>query len=115
MRRSGVLICAALSLATFAVTRAAEFYVASTGNDSNSGSIEQPFATVQRAQNAASLGDTVCIRGGTYRMTEKQIARRKGIFAVITFLDTTPISPPSGPATGYSNGLHPNSNFLAIE
>jgi hypothetical protein len=26
----------------------------------------------------------------------------------------TPISPPSGPATGSSNGLHPESNFLAF-
>jgi hypothetical protein len=25
----------------------------------------------------------------------------------------TPISPPSGPATGFSNGLHPKSKFLA--
>jgi REP element-mobilizing transposase RayT len=26
----------------------------------------------------------------------------------------TPISPPTGPATGSSNGLHPKSKFLAI-
>ena len=26
----------------------------------------------------------------------------------------TPISPPSGPATGSSNGLHPKSKFLAL-
>jgi hypothetical protein len=25
---------------------------------------------------------------------------------------TTPISPPSGPATGSCNGLHPGNNFL---
>jgi hypothetical protein len=28
-------------------------------------------------------------------------------------ISSTPISPPSGPATGYSNGLHRESNFLA--
>ena len=27
---------------------------------------------------------------------------------------STPISPPSGPATGSSNGLHRESNFLAV-
>jgi hypothetical protein len=32
-------------------------------------------------------GDTVFIRGGTYRVTEDQIARRKGIVATITCLD----------------------------
>jgi hypothetical protein len=29
--------------------------------------------------------------------------------------DHPPISPPSGPATGSCNGLHRESNFLAIE
>jgi phage-related baseplate assembly protein len=30
------------------------------------------------------------------------------------FSRITPISPPTGPATGSSNGLHPKSNFLAF-
>jgi len=46
-----------------------DFYVATTGNDSNSGTINQPFKTVGRAQTAASAGDLVCIRGGTYAFT----------------------------------------------
>jgi hypothetical protein len=45
---------------------AAEFYVAPNGNDANSGTIDQPFATVARAQEAVSPGDTVWIRGGEY-------------------------------------------------
>ena len=28
--------------------------------------------------------------------------------------DITPFSPPSGPATGFSNGPHPKSKFLAF-
>ncbi len=87
MKKYELLFFFLLTLATRPALLAAEFYVAPNGDDSNSGSIEQPFATVQQAQNAASPGDTVFIRGGTYRMTEEQIARRKGIFAVITFLD----------------------------
>ena len=66
---------------------AATFFVSPTGDDAAAGSITQPFATVQRAQNAAAPGDTVFLRGGTFRMTENQIARRKGIFAYVTFLD----------------------------
>jgi len=67
--------------------RAADFYVAPTGNDADPGTEAKPFATIQRAQQSASPGDTVFIRGGTYRMTEAQIARRKKVFASITVLD----------------------------
>ena len=63
------------------------WYVAPTGDDSAAGSLELPFATVQRAQTAASAGDTVFLRGGTYRMTESQIARRRGLYARLIVLD----------------------------
>lgn len=66
---------------------AAEFFVSPTGSDGDPGTLERPFATVQRAQQAVGPGDTVLIRGGTYRMNESQIARRKRGFAYITVLD----------------------------
>lgn len=44
----------------------AEFYVSPTGSDSNQGTITAPFASIARGQQAASSGDTVWIRGGTY-------------------------------------------------
>jgi len=66
---------------------AATFFVAPTGGDDNPGTLEKPFATVQRAQNAAAPGDTVYIRGGTYTMQESQIARKQSIWAYVTFLD----------------------------
>lgn len=65
------------SLLAFAPLHAAEFHVATNGADANSGSQIAPFATVQRAEKAAGPGDTVFIHGGTYRMTEKQIARHE--------------------------------------
>ena len=67
--------------------RASEFFVSPTGNDGDPGTLERPFATIQRAQDAAGPGDTVSIRGGTYIMSEAQIARKRGIFAYVTFLD----------------------------
>lgn len=67
--------------------RGTEFYVSPAGSDGGAGTLQSPFATVQRAQEAAAPGDTVFIRGGTYRPTEAQIAYRKGIFAHITHLD----------------------------
>lgn len=45
------------------------YYVAPTGNDSNPGSLDEPFLTMARGQQAASAGDTVYFRGGTYLFT----------------------------------------------
>ena len=69
------------------IARGAEFFVATDGTDSNPGTIEKPFATIQRAQDAVSPGDTVFIRGGTYAMRENQIARQQRIWAYVTLLD----------------------------
>lgn len=65
----------------------AEWFVAPQGDDANRGTPAAPFATLQRAQDAAGPGDSVCIRGGTYRMSEAQIARKERIFAYVTLLD----------------------------
>jgi len=47
---------------------AVTYYVATTGKDTNSGtSTASPFRTVQRAVDRAVAGDTINIRGGTYR------------------------------------------------
>jgi hypothetical protein len=82
-----------LALAVGALSRgdgppvAGSWYVAPTGDDAAAGTLDKPFATVGRAQQAARPGDTVFLRGGTYRMTEAHIAQRRGIFARITVLD----------------------------
>jgi len=66
---------------------AATFFIAPTGDDSQTGSQESPFATVQRAQAAAAPGDTVYLRGGTYTMEERLIAKKHGLWAYATYLD----------------------------
>lgn len=48
---------------------ATEYYVATTGSDSNPGTQAGPFATVDKAAATAGPGDTVLIRGGTYAPT----------------------------------------------
>lgn len=48
---------------------AATYYVAPTGSNSASGSLSQPFATLQKAHDVAVAGDTVYVRGGTYSIT----------------------------------------------
>ena len=59
-------------LAAPLAARAAEYYVAPTGSDSAAGTMAAPFATVERGQQAASAGDTVCIRGGVYMFSGTQ-------------------------------------------
>lgn len=47
--------------------------MAINGNDSNSGTIDKPFATLGKAQSKVMAGDTVYIRQGTYRVSEAEI------------------------------------------
>lgn len=65
----------------------ANWYVATDGIDTQAGSIDAPFLTIQRAQTSAAPGDTVFIRGGKYTMTESQIALKNNIWAYVTNLN----------------------------
>jgi len=53
-------------LLSHGLAAAATFYVATNGNDSNSGSPSDPVRTLQRAANMAFAGDTILVRDGTY-------------------------------------------------
>jgi uncharacterized protein (TIGR03437 family) len=44
----------------------ARYYVATTGNDSDPGTLAQPFLTLRRGVSAAGPGDTIIVRDGTY-------------------------------------------------
>ncbi|MEO7495565.1 MAG: right-handed parallel beta-helix repeat-containing protein [Massilia sp.] len=44
----------------------ATYYVSPTGSDSAAGTLAAPWRTIARAQTAATAGDTVYFRGGTY-------------------------------------------------
>jgi pectin methylesterase-like acyl-CoA thioesterase len=51
-------------------TKGASYYVSPKGNDTNPGtSLSAPLRTIQKAVDTAMPGDTVFIRGGTYRET----------------------------------------------
>lgn len=65
-----VLGLSALFFAPGATAYAADFYIGVDGNDANTGSKNDPFASISRAQDAASSGDTVYIMGGTYKNFE---------------------------------------------
>lgn len=51
------------------------------------GTREEPFGSITRAQAAAAPGDTIWVRGGTYRMTGDDIDRKRRIWVQVTLLD----------------------------
>ncbi len=44
-------------------------YVATTGSDSNAGTFEMPYATITKALSGRVAGDSIVVRGGTYKNT----------------------------------------------
>jgi parallel beta-helix repeat protein len=83
---------------------AATYYVATTGNDLNSGSSTSPWLTLQHAVETIVPGDTILVRSGTYagcrirnsgtQAAPKTLARDAGAAVVIN----TP-----GPQNGHSS------------
>ena len=57
---------ASLTVTASAPVTAGAFYVATTGSDSNPGSLALPWKTIQHAASTVQAGDTVYIRAGTY-------------------------------------------------
>lgn len=74
-----ITVCMIMTLFVTGPLNAAEktagttYYVSSTGSDNNSGTKSKPFKSLMKAQSAASAGDTVYIREGTY--TDFDIAK----------------------------------------
>jgi parallel beta-helix repeat protein len=73
-RASGAAIAAiALGVSFAPPARAADYFVATTGNDSANGSSTAPFKTIRKAITVAMPGDTVRIRSGTYSGWSNQL------------------------------------------
>ncbi|MCC6395923.1 MAG: right-handed parallel beta-helix repeat-containing protein [Bacteroidetes bacterium] len=75
MRRFGRALCTLflLLLAVNSRSLSSRYYVATTGSDSNPGTIDQPFLTISKGLSLSSAafapGDTLLLRGGTYTAT----------------------------------------------
>ena len=73
-------LAGAICVASGSIAEPAAFYVAPDGSDSNSGTIEKPFATLEKARDAVRTlkrggglpdgGATVWLRGGVYPRAE---------------------------------------------
>lgn len=73
MKKALLLLLSFLSFSLYAKT----YYLSSTGNDSNSGTIISPFFTLNKAWTVISAGDTVFLRGGTYFYNSTQFLTEK--------------------------------------
>jgi len=68
--------------------QAKNYFVAPTGNDTTgTGTIDLPYRTIMKAHQSVVAGDTVFLRGGTYKMTESQIYLKSSIWAYMNYLD----------------------------
>src|SRR4051794_32212974 len=78
------MLAALLAGATFAAlaapsrAAAAELFVSPKGSDSNPGTIEQPFASLQKGHDVATAGDTVWLRGGSYAISKQVQISKSG-------------------------------------
>ena len=121
MRKNKGMLPALLAtvLLTFVFTMAAPaaiYYVATTGYDSNPGTIGQPWRTIQHAADEMGAGDTVHIRGGTYH--ENVYSVRSGsagahiVFSA--YSGETPVIDGTGVSAG-SNGFVVTHSYIKLD
>lgn len=78
------ITCLLLSLCVSIPLSAKDYYVATNGTDTNAGTIEAPFATLNQALSVVQPGDYVYIRGGKYEITNDQIMNYdRGAYAAV--------------------------------
>lgn len=71
----------------FAALQAKVVYVAADGSDAAAGTIDAPLATLPAAYRLIASGDTICFRGGTYRVTDDQVMKTDKTYAYVFALE----------------------------
>ncbi|MGH8024442.1 MAG: right-handed parallel beta-helix repeat-containing protein, partial [Limisphaerales bacterium] len=76
----------------------ATWFIATNGSDSNPGTQAEPFATLMKAQSAASFGDTVLINAGVYYPTS-QYPTEQGVYVPVNLINKSGITYEAVPGT----------------
>jgi hypothetical protein len=61
-----VLLLVGFGISGSTAAHAATYYVSTSGNDTNPGSLSQPWRTIQKAADSVNPGDTVLVNDGVY-------------------------------------------------
>ncbi len=73
------VLCVVLLILTGSVSFGRTYYLSPEGSDSNPGTVTQPFFTLNKAWTVIVAGDTVYLRGGTYKYISTQyLINKKG-------------------------------------
>ena len=84
MRRTFLLLALAMWLTS---VDGKVVYVATDGHDQASGTISAPLATLPAAYQKIGSGDTICFRGGTYRVTDSLVMKTERNYAFVFALE----------------------------
>ncbi len=95
------------------------YYVSPSGNDSNPGTLSQPWRTLQHAANTVSAGDTVFVRNGTYNETVTLNVSGSQAGGYITFINypgESPVVDGTGLSLSEDTGLFriEDKNYIKI-
>ncbi len=60
------LLTLVITLLSVSIYAQSNYYVSTTGSDSGTGAMDDPWETIQHAMDNATPGSTVNISGGTY-------------------------------------------------
>ena len=69
VRHGSVALVLGLLLTSAGKVVADTYYIATDGNDDNSGTLARPLGTFNHAIRLAKAGDTIYVRGGTYMLS----------------------------------------------
>src|SRR5579864_2411842 len=84
------------------------YYVSTSGNDTNAGTLAAPWRTIQHAANSVHAGDTVQVRAGTYNEIVTMTTSGNSSAGYITFQNypgEAPIVDGTGLVAGGQTGL----------
>lgn len=99
------------------------YYVSTSGNDNNAGTLSAPWRTIQKAANTVKAGDTVRVRAGTYNEIVTMKSSGNATSGYITFQNypgEAPILDGTGLAVGSSGqtglfSLEGTFNYIVIQ
>ncbi len=108
-----LIVMALLSISTMS-----QVYVATNGSDSNTGTIDKPYATITKALSSATAGTMIYVRGGTYKLSATISVKANGTAGnyvkVWAYPGEKPLLDCSGVGSG-NRGIELRSNYVYLK